>query len=181
MNLRPGSLPRLLVCHSRRAGFSDFWPTIGLLTTASLKWSTTAAMANAPPSRSYSLDSVISCLLDGFLEASHRVHRWLTPSVGGHHALPLLRRTAPARIPALGAVRAPPSESYRLFRNWTFTRDDLFLAEGRVRRHRAQGRTPPSLRPLPAGNGGGAGVARPPPLVRNQGVIFETNASVLPN
>src|SRR5205809_7805010 len=73
MNLRPGSLPRLLVCHSRRAGFSDFWPTIGFFTTASLKWSTTAAMANAPPSLSYRLDSVISCLLDGsdgFLEAS---------------------------------------------------------------------------------------------------------------
>jgi len=29
INLRPGSLPRLLVCHSRRAGFSDLWPTIG--------------------------------------------------------------------------------------------------------------------------------------------------------
>jgi hypothetical protein len=52
MNLRPGSLPRLLVCHSRRSGFSDFWPTMGFCTTASLKWSTTAAMANTPPSRS---------------------------------------------------------------------------------------------------------------------------------
>src|SRR5580765_1050954 len=68
MNLRPGKLPRLLVCHSRRAGFSDDWPTIGFFTTASLKWSTTAAMANAPPSRSYRLDSVIACLLKGFLE-----------------------------------------------------------------------------------------------------------------
>ena len=41
MNFRPGSLPRLSVCHSRRAGFSDSWPTIGLRTIASLKWSTT--------------------------------------------------------------------------------------------------------------------------------------------
>src|SRR6266540_3387803 len=98
MNLRPGSLPRLLLCHSRRAGFSDFWPTIGFFTTASLKWSTTAAMANAPPSRSYKLDSVISCLLegsDGFLEASHRVHRWFIPSVDGHHALPATTPTPP--------------------------------------------------------------------------------------
>ena len=97
--MRPGSLPRLLVCHSRRAGFSDFWPTIGLCTTASLKWSTTAAMANAPPSRSYRLDSAISCLLDGFLEASRRVHRWFIPSVGRHHALPATTPNAPARIP----------------------------------------------------------------------------------
>src|SRR4030095_358259 len=41
------------------------WPAIGLRTTASLKWSITAAMANAPPSRSYRLDSAISYLLDG--------------------------------------------------------------------------------------------------------------------
>src|SRR5215211_3149475 len=74
MNLSPGSLPRLLVCHSRRSGFSEFWPTIGLCTRASLKWSTTAAMANAPPSRSYRLNSVISCLQSILL--------------GGHHALP---------------------------------------------------------------------------------------------
>ena len=52
MNFRPGSLPRFWVCHSRRAGFFDSRPTIGFCTTASLKWSTTAAMANAPPSRS---------------------------------------------------------------------------------------------------------------------------------
>jgi hypothetical protein len=37
MNLRPGSLPRLLVCHSLRAGFSDVRPTIGFFTIASLK------------------------------------------------------------------------------------------------------------------------------------------------
>jgi len=37
MNLRPGSRSRLLVCHSRSWGFSDFWPTIGFFTTASLK------------------------------------------------------------------------------------------------------------------------------------------------
>src|SRR5438067_8330845 len=70
MNLRPGSLPRLLVCHSRRAGFSDLWPTIGFCTTASLKWSTTAAMANAPPSLSYKLDSVTFVPPRRFLEAS---------------------------------------------------------------------------------------------------------------
>src|SRR5438045_2087375 len=98
MNFRPGSLPRLLVCHSRSSGFSESWPTIGLCTRASLNWSTTAAMANAPPSRSYRLDSVIACLLDGFLEAPHRVHRWFTPSVEEHHALPATTPTAPARI-----------------------------------------------------------------------------------
>src|SRR2546422_4729453 len=38
MNLRPGSLPRSLVLHSRSSGFSDSWPAIGLRTTASLKW-----------------------------------------------------------------------------------------------------------------------------------------------
>jgi hypothetical protein len=37
MNLRPGSLPRFLVCHSRSCGFLDFWPTMGFFTTASLK------------------------------------------------------------------------------------------------------------------------------------------------
>ena len=31
MNFRPGSRPRLFVCHSRRAGFSECWPTIGFL------------------------------------------------------------------------------------------------------------------------------------------------------
>src|SRR5512133_986141 len=85
MNLRPGSLPRLLVCHSRRAGFSEFWPTIGFLTTASLKWSTTAAMANAPPSRSYRLESVISCLP---LEASHGVIAGSFHRLRRQHALP---------------------------------------------------------------------------------------------
>src|SRR5713226_5134498 len=143
MNLRPGSLPRLLVCHSRRSGFSDFWPTIGLRTTASLKWSTTAAMANAPPSRSYRLDSVISCLLDGFLEASQRVHRWLTPSVGGQHALPATTPNRPARIPALSAVRATPSESLPAFQELDAHSRRLFPAQRWVRRHRAQGRTPP--------------------------------------
>src|SRR6476660_3771574 len=39
INLRPGSRPRFLVCHSRSCGFLDFWPTIGFFTTASLKWS----------------------------------------------------------------------------------------------------------------------------------------------
>jgi hypothetical protein len=37
MNLRPGSLPRFLVCHFRSCGFLDFLPTIGFFTTASLK------------------------------------------------------------------------------------------------------------------------------------------------
>src|SRR6185312_6118148 len=62
MNLRPGSLPRFLVCHSRSWGFLDFWPTMGFFTTASLKWSTTAAMAKTPPSRSYRLFSGTVCL-----------------------------------------------------------------------------------------------------------------------
>src|SRR5262245_59560297 len=61
MNLRPGSLPRFLVCHSRSCGFLDFWPTMGFFTTASLKWSTTAAMAKTPPSRSYRLFSGMVC------------------------------------------------------------------------------------------------------------------------
>jgi hypothetical protein len=37
MNLRPGSLPSCLVCHSRNCEFLDFWPTMGFFTTASLK------------------------------------------------------------------------------------------------------------------------------------------------
>ena len=37
MNLRPGSLPSCLVCHSRNCGFLDFWPTMGFFTTESLK------------------------------------------------------------------------------------------------------------------------------------------------
>src|SRR5262245_551882 len=61
MNLRPGNLPRFLVCHSRSCGFLDFWPTIGFFTTASLKWSTTAATAKTPPSRSYRLFSGMVC------------------------------------------------------------------------------------------------------------------------
>src|SRR5262245_49143811 len=61
MNLRPGNLPRLLVCHSRSCGFFDVWPTMGFFTTASLKWSTTAAMANMAPSRSYRLFSTMVC------------------------------------------------------------------------------------------------------------------------
>src|SRR4029078_12872400 len=31
MNLRPGSLPRFLVCHSASRGFLDFCPTMGVL------------------------------------------------------------------------------------------------------------------------------------------------------
>jgi hypothetical protein len=37
MNLRPGSLPWFLVCHSRSCAFLDFCPTMGFFTTASLK------------------------------------------------------------------------------------------------------------------------------------------------
>src|SRR5437899_8528488 len=107
MNLRPGSLPRLLVCHSRRPGFSDVWPTIGLRTTASLKWSITAAIANAPPSRSYRLNSVISCLLHGSDTRFRRFPGSVPTGVigGSFHRweditrCPLLHRTAPARIP----------------------------------------------------------------------------------
>src|SRR5262249_31595055 len=33
MNLRPGNLPRFLVCHSRSCRFLDFWPTMGFFTT----------------------------------------------------------------------------------------------------------------------------------------------------
>jgi hypothetical protein len=62
MNLRPGNLPRFLVCHSRSCGFLDFWPTMGFFTTASLKWFTTAAMAKTPPSRSYKLFSGMVCV-----------------------------------------------------------------------------------------------------------------------
>src|SRR2546425_9891976 len=82
MNLRPGSLPRSSVLHSRSSGLSDSWPAIEFFTTPSLKGSITAAMANAPPSRSYRLDSVISCLLDGFLEASNRGSS-VAHSIGG--------------------------------------------------------------------------------------------------
>src|SRR5436190_17403280 len=59
MNFSPGSLASWLVCHSRSSGFFDPWPTMGFRTTASLKWSTTAAMANTPPSRSYKLGSAM--------------------------------------------------------------------------------------------------------------------------
>jgi hypothetical protein len=59
MNLRPGNLSNFFVCHSLRAGFFELIPTIGFFTTASLKWSTTAAMAKTPPSRSYKLFSVM--------------------------------------------------------------------------------------------------------------------------
>jgi hypothetical protein len=74
MNLKPGSLSRLFVCHSRRAGFFELWPTIGFLTIASLKWSTTAAIEKMPVSatlvasvepdrRRAALDSAVHLLL----------------------------------------------------------------------------------------------------------------------
>jgi hypothetical protein len=59
MNFSPGSLSSSSICHSRSAGFFDAWPTIGFLTTASLKWSTTAAMANTPPNRLYRVGSAV--------------------------------------------------------------------------------------------------------------------------
>ena len=65
MNLRPGNLSKFFVCHSLRAGFFDVFPTIGFCTTASLKWSTTAAMAKTPPSRSYRLFSVSGAACTG--------------------------------------------------------------------------------------------------------------------
>ncbi len=66
MNFSPGSLSKFLVCHSCNCGFLDFWPTRGFLTRASLKRSTTAAMAKTPPSRSYRVFS----LTDGLVSAS---------------------------------------------------------------------------------------------------------------
>ena len=60
--LEAGQPSEVLVCHSRSCGFLDFWPTMGFFTTASLKWSTTAAMAKTPPSRSYRLFSGTVCL-----------------------------------------------------------------------------------------------------------------------
>ena len=52
MNFRPGNRFRFSVCQFLRAGFFEVFPTTGLFTSASLKWSTTAAMAKTPPSRS---------------------------------------------------------------------------------------------------------------------------------
>src|SRR4029078_10245592 len=63
MNLRPGNLLRLWVCDSLNGGCLDVWPTRGFFTTASLKWSTTAAMAKTPPNRSYRLFSGMVCLV----------------------------------------------------------------------------------------------------------------------
>jgi hypothetical protein len=37
MNLSPGNLPELLVCHFLSAGFFEFFPTMGFCTIASLK------------------------------------------------------------------------------------------------------------------------------------------------
>src|SRR6476619_3750517 len=59
MNFSPGSLASSSVLHSLSAGFFDPWPTAAFCTTASLKWSTTAAIANTPPNRSYRLGSAI--------------------------------------------------------------------------------------------------------------------------
>src|SRR5687767_4617277 len=70
MNLRPGNLPRFFVCHSLSAGFFEVFPTIGFCTTASLKWSTTAAMAKTPPSRSYRLFSASGAAWDGSASAT---------------------------------------------------------------------------------------------------------------
>jgi GAF domain-containing protein len=48
MNLSPGNLPKLFVCQFLRAGFFEFFPTMGFCTIASLKWSTTAVTQRAP-------------------------------------------------------------------------------------------------------------------------------------
>ena len=56
MNLRPATCPGYS-CAIPEAGFFEVFPTIGFSTTASLKWSTTAAMAKTPPNRSYRLFS----------------------------------------------------------------------------------------------------------------------------
>src|SRR6266702_283910 len=55
--------------------------------------------------RTDSLPSFLG-LLDGVLEASHRVHRWFIPLVGGHHALPATTPKPPARIPPRRLVGA---------------------------------------------------------------------------
>jgi hypothetical protein len=55
MNFSPGSLASELVCHLPSAALFDARPTIGFSTTASLKWSTTAATVDTPPSRFYKL------------------------------------------------------------------------------------------------------------------------------
>src|SRR5512132_2195430 len=59
MNFSPGSLSTWLVLHSSSSGFFDPCPTMGFWTTASLKWLTTAAIANTPPNRSYKLGSAM--------------------------------------------------------------------------------------------------------------------------
>ena len=63
MNFRPGRRASFWVCHSRSSGLSEPCPATWFLTTASLKWSTTAAMAKTPPSRSYRLCSLMSTVL----------------------------------------------------------------------------------------------------------------------
>jgi hypothetical protein len=52
MNFSPGNRPMSFVDHSRSCGFPDRSPTFGFRMIASLKRSTTAAMAKTPPSRS---------------------------------------------------------------------------------------------------------------------------------
>ena len=52
MNFKPASLSGCSTLHWRSAGFSESWPTIAFWMIASLKWSTTAAIAKTPPTRS---------------------------------------------------------------------------------------------------------------------------------
>src|SRR5436189_2876065 len=102
MNFSPGSLSNELVDQSRSAGLLDPWPTAGFSTTASLKWSITAAMANTPPNLSYKLGSAM-----------------LVPSPSFHVPCepPLIRwvyvrhlEAVHARAPGAGGGACPPPE-----------------------------------------------------------------------
>ena len=58
-------------------------------------------------------------LLDGLMEASHRLQRWLTPSVGGHHALAATTPNRPARIPlTLGSTPIANADPGTLGEGW---------------------------------------------------------------
>ena len=120
MNLRPGNLSKFFVCHSLRAGFFDVFPTIGFWTTASLKWSTTAAMAKTPPSRSYKLCSLMVSSLNVRARGSLVLFQ---PSLQ-----PTARRQAAADCP--------------------HPRQDPSLSTTAMRR-RADGVSPPRGRPAP--------------------------------
>ena len=95
MNFSPGSRSSCSVCHCRRAGFRDSRPTSGSSMRASLKASTTAAMANAPPSRSYRLASDMmrgsSCVTRGRGSGLSPIRMYVTPGPmpkGTPHPMP---------------------------------------------------------------------------------------------